>query len=227
MPQLVEVVALVNEIDRLDRRAGEPGVAQETPQLVFVSKAERVRAGRHLAGWDHAGRPSRIAEQGDHPRARRALPHRECGLAAGGEHSCESRGRLLGAGQVVEHERTDHGVELAGGEGQPLGVGTEEAHPRMAARGSREHPVRDVDAGRGRAPFRGRAREVPRSGGHVEHARAGTDPRRIEQRLDQPAGDLSGHPLVALGFRAPALGLERLERFRVHARETYALACPR
>ena len=97
----------------------------------------------------------------------------------------------------------------------------------MAGRGSREHPVRDVDAGRGRAALRRRAREVPRSGGHVEQARAGTDTRGIEQRPDQPARDLPGHPLVALGLRAPALGLERLERFRVHSRETYALACAR
>jgi hypothetical protein len=84
----------------------------------------------------------------------------------------------------------------------------------MEPAGERDHGLGDVHPDDRRAA-RGRpGGHEARTGGDVEHARAGAHAGGVEERIGEPRGDRAEEALVAAGVRLPPDGLERVEGVR-------------
>ena len=100
--------------------------------------------------------------------------------------------------EVQQSEVGHHGIERRVAEPQRLGVALVEVHRRVSLTRQRDHLAGHIDADGDGAAFCTSYRHEPRAAADVEQPLSScADLDRVEQRLDQPAGDTAEEPLVA------------------------------
>jgi hypothetical protein len=223
-PQLVRRRDRMQEGDRHDLDAIEPLVTEETGELLRLREPKNGRSDRDLLRWLGSRLGHRIEKHAEKARLLGNIPDGERQAPTRDQHAYELRRGLLRASEVVYHEVPDHGIERAVGERESFGVSLAKIESRMKPAGERNHRLGDVDSNDRRAAFGGSGGHIAGTCGDVQHAHTGTDVDRVEQRLDEPTGDLAEEVVVAGSLPLPSRRLKRIERVFVDRRLLFARA---
>ncbi len=188
---------------------------EEAPKLPVVGEPEDVRTWRKAVGRSRAGLSDRLEEHAEHAHLRRRVPGGQRQPAPGREDPYALGDRQLRTAEVGEPEVADHRVEGAVLERERLSVRPPELDTRMLGASPGDHRLGDVHTPYPRPQASCLRGHVPRTGGHVEHARARTHPGAIQERSDQPARNGTEEPRVPFHALFPRTRLELIERVKI------------